>query len=153
MFRGKRSSDTPMTTGITYTSNSHIRSIFILNYSRCLGGSISVRHYIHVNDNNNALSIVGNFSVISAPLDKGPNEVQFQLVPQFSHAFFLSTHLWILPTICWIFAKFTVFGKHLQFFKNRELSRWTFLSSHLNFVQTFNVLFTNMPFCQNLTPS
>ena len=44
---------------------------------------------------NNVTSIVRYFSVISAPLDQGPLEVQSQLVPTFSHAFFLSTHLWV----------------------------------------------------------
>ena len=36
---------------------------------------------------NNVTSIVRYFSVISAPLDQGPLEVQSQMVPSFSHAF------------------------------------------------------------------
>ena len=67
---------------------------------------------------NNVTSIVRYFSVISAPLDQGPHEVQSQLVPKFSHAFFLSTHLWVfakhLINLCQIhhfWQKFAFFEK------------------------------------------
>ena len=98
----------------------------VLIPSRCIDGSIPVRGYIFVNDNKNALffldnivtSIVRYSSVISAPLDEGPHEVQFQLVLKFSHAFFLLTHLWVfakhLINLCQIhhfWQKFAFFEK------------------------------------------
>ena len=101
-------SDAPMTTGITCVFTTRFVQVYFQNCFlnqiipfRCIDGSISVRGPIFVNDykhalfflDNNVTSIVRYFSVISAPLDQGPHEVQSQLVPKFSHAFFLSTHL------------------------------------------------------------
>ena len=123
--------------------------------SRCIDGGISVREPIFVNDNKNALffldnnvtSIVRYFSVISAPLDQELHEVQSQLVPKFSHAFFLSTHLWVfakhLINLCQIHHCWQKFA----FFEKSVIVKVAFLLSHLNSVQTFHVIFfPNLPF-------
>ena len=81
-----------------------------------------------LNDNKNALffldnnvtSIVRCFSVISAPLDQGPLEVQSQMVPSFSHALSVCQLIGeFLPNIWSAFVKFTIFVKNLPFSKTQ----------------------------------
>ena len=84
--------------------------------------------YIFVNDNENALFFLDNnvtstvryFSVISAPLDQGPLEVQSQLVPSFSHAFSVLQLIYEFLLNIWsAFVIFTIFVKNVPFSKTQ----------------------------------
>ena len=98
-------------------------------------GSFSARGPIFVNDNKNALfflynnvtSIVRYFSVISAPLDQGPREAQSQLVPKFSHAFFLSIHLWVFAKHLINLCQIHHFWQKFAFFEKSVIVKVAFL--------------------------
>ena len=64
---------------------------------------------MHILDNT-VTSIVRYFSVISAPLDQGPLEVQSQMVLSFSHAFSVCQLIYEFLSNIWsAFVKFTIF--------------------------------------------
>ena len=81
---------------------------------------------------------LSDISVISAPLDQGPHEVQSQLVPKFSHAFFLSTHLWVFAKHLINLCQIHHFWQKFAFFENSVIVKVAF------FVISFE-------FCSNLS--
>ena len=103
---------------------------------------------IFVNDNKNALFFLDNnvtsnvrfFSVISAPLDQGPHEVQFQLVPKFSHAFFLSTHFWVFAKHLINFCKIHHFWQKFAFFEKSVIAKVTFFAVSFEFCSNFSCI-------------
>ena len=89
---------------------------------------------------NNVTSNVRYFSVISAPLDQGPHEVQFQMVPKFSHAFFLSTNLWLLAKHLINLCQIHHFWQTFAFFEKSVIVKEAFIVLSFEFCSNFSCI-------------
>ena len=95
---------------------------------------------------NNVTSNVRYFSVISAALDQGPYEVQFQMVPEFSHAFFLSTNVLVFAKHLINFCQIHHFWQKFAFCENSVIVKVAFIVLSFEFCSNLSCILPKFAF-------